>query len=273
MIVLLNKSGQLGNRLRSLSAFVALGIENNEKMVCPVVEPGVSDYFVLKSDKYDLKMYYSSKWLFVSRCFEKAKKLIRKREMQVYNKKPKRIKVFTDWLSFAEPYLLYKHYDEIRGIFAFKQEVINKCQGILDNFEIGDRVTVAVHYRRGDYKVWRNGQYYFSENEFIMQMQSIKEQLGDVLFLIASNEKVTKELFANNGLEVKLICGTVIEDLCCMSMCDYIMGPPSTFSAWAGYIGNKKLLWMKEHNKSYTMENFRNVPDTFKGTYEFWNLE
>ena len=83
MIVLLNKSGQLGNRLRSLSAFVALGIENNEKMVCPVVEPGVSDYFVLKTDKYDLKMYYSSKWLFVSRCFEKAKKLIRKREMQL----------------------------------------------------------------------------------------------------------------------------------------------------------------------------------------------
>ena len=37
MIILLNESGQLGNRLRSLANLLALGIETNQAIWCPVV--------------------------------------------------------------------------------------------------------------------------------------------------------------------------------------------------------------------------------------------
>ena len=41
MLFLLNGSGQTGNRYRSLSSLMALGIETCQNVVCPVVPKGL----------------------------------------------------------------------------------------------------------------------------------------------------------------------------------------------------------------------------------------
>lgn len=267
MMILLNNSGQLGNRLRSLSSFVALGIEQDEKMVCPVVGTMILDNFNLVSNRHDLKFYNSKKWEIVIRTLHVVKRLLKgDRQSPI---KERKIKIFTDWISFANPFLLYKHYDELKSIFSFKQNVINDCQNIMYSLQSKTKITIAVHFRRGDYQFWQDGRYYFSEEQFIKQMIAINDK--EYHFMIFSNEILDKEKFISTGLSISFMNGDAIHDLCCMSMCDYIMGPPSTYSAWAGYIGNKKLLWMKEKKHIYSLADFKNVPESFKGSLEFWN--
>jgi len=55
------------------------------------------------------------------------------------------------------------------------------------------------------------------------------------MFFIASNEKISKEM--TSDLEYfSNIDGSAPEDLYALSKCDYILGPPSTFSYWAGFM-------------------------------------
>ena len=55
--------------------------------------------------------------------------------------------------------------------------------------------------------------------------------------------------------KIKLKTCLKIPYLYSMSQCEYIMGPPSSFSVWAARFGNKKLLVL-ERGYSYTIEDF-----------------
>jgi hypothetical protein len=47
-----------------------------------------------------------------------------------------------------------------------------------------------------------------------------------------------------------------VEDLYLLSKCDYIMGPPSTFSGWASFYGNVPLYMLKEIDTKISDEIF-----------------
>lgn len=42
-----------------------------------------------------------------------------------------------------------------------------------------------------------------------------------------------------------------------MSQCDYLIGPPSTFTGWASYIGNVPLKYIESKNIDFTLEDFK----------------
>jgi hypothetical protein len=49
--------------------------------------------------------------------------------------------------------------------------------------------------------------------------------------------------------------GHFIEDLYALASCDYIIGPPSTFSQWASFYGN-----VPRYMVNYKAEQFYGVP-------------
>ena len=62
---------------------------------------------------------------------------------------------------------------------------------------------------------------------------------GKVRWVICSNEKIETEEFSS--FDVVLGPNQIVEDMYVFSECDYIVGPPSTYTGWASFMGKNKL--------------------------------
>jgi hypothetical protein len=96
---------------------------------------------------------------------------------------------------------------------------------------------VGVHVRRTDYERFKDGRFFYSHAQYRDLMVSVEAIFPerDVTFLVCSDERVPSEAFA--GLDVVRGPGQELEDLYALASCDLIIGPPSTYSAWASYYG------------------------------------
>ena len=250
MIIVLAREGQLCNQIYTISAAYAIAIENNEKLIVPIVSKELIDNFPnlpMINDNY--RIYHSS----LSRLYILVSKIVTKmkpsEKSKVYRQN-KFLNIFFDWKSFFEYNLLKLHRQECANLFEFSDYVKNNNERT--DFE---HCIIAVHMRRGDYKAFCNGKYYYSENEYINWMTQLSNQNDNILFYLFSNETIDESLFSNTKLNFEVISGDKYSDLYRMSQCDYIMGPPSSFSVWAARFGNKKLLVL-ERGCSYTIEDF-----------------
>ena len=64
-----------------------------------------------------------------------------------------------------------------------------------------------------------------------------------------------------------------ITDLYALSQCDYLLGPPSTFSQWASFYGNGKLCFVKNRHTVLHMDDFKVVEryeSPFKEFRQYW---
>ena len=100
-----------------------------------------------------------------------------------------------------------------------------------------DGVRLGVHIRRGDYAVWKDGIYCYRNEKyayFIEQFANLFPEKSIDVFLSTNDLSVTAEAFSqlvpNNRIRIHLLSGNAVEDLFMLSECDYIIGPPSTFS-------------------------------------------
>ena len=91
-----------------------------------------------------------------------------------------------------------------------------------------------------------------------------------IVFLICSDQVWKESDF--QGFNVQLAKGQIIEDLYSLSKCDYILGAPSTYSAWASFYGNVPLyhiVHQKNEIKStdfviFTQKQFVEYNDIYK---------
>src|SRR5207247_2609780 len=103
---------------------------------------------------------------------------------------------------------------------------------------------------------WRGGKYFFAIEQYTAWMRELAAQFASagVSFLVCSDETRNPAEFP--GLTVG--CGTdsPVGDLYALARCDYILGPPSTFSQWASFYGNKPLLQVKEAGAQVERQKF-----------------
>ena len=132
-----------------------------------------------------------------------------------------------------------KNKNEILKLFTPEERVQTRIKEILINRD--KTIYVGIHIRRGDYKYWMNGRYYFSDTEYLDIIHKTfikikdKNQTKRIKFIICSNDKFNIQEFDLNGKikveDIKQIDNSeFILDLYLLANCDYILGPPSSFS-------------------------------------------
>lgn len=241
MLVYLRSYGQLCNRIWSLLPPLSLAIEKDEKL--HVVFNNMNDLrefpnlasseFVHTVTKYDKRVIASALHRLLAPLDIKC---------DLANAKVSRkiIYVINSWKHTSDKAYILKHKKELLDIFAFRPEVLAKVKS---NLTIFDGVTVGVHIRRGDYQSWRGGAYYYDDNTYIRIMQSLASQFQKqgvkCRFLICSNEPFEADSSDLNIVRIPDASG--MDDLCALSQCDYIVGPPSSFSQWASFYGDVPL--------------------------------
>ena len=123
------------------------------------------------------------------------------------------------------------------------------------------QVLLGIHVRRGDYKIWMKGKFLFDDDVYLNVIKDFGRIIGKKIKIIVftnDGELDTKRyLSLSEENQVFFSKFNAIEDHYLMSKCDFLIGPPSTFTAWASFMGEVPLMYIEDPKRNFTMEDFK----------------
>jgi Glycosyl transferase family 11 len=282
MLIISAKSGQLGNRLLLFANFIAWAIEHNFTVFNPAFEE-YADFFVgtagdflcsypppyftaagnkfLRNKYYKFIKYLITKKVLKTREITREKPFSWSKYQEQEQIKHGSIVCFQGWL-FRDGWFvedtpnLRKYADEIRAYFTpLKQYTINPDRLMANLKNCADAI-VGIHIRQGDYAQHQNGRYFYTTDQYIEVMNAaVKLFAGkNIKFLICSNIQQEPSLF--KSFDCVFGSGHLIEDMYALSKCDYIVGPPSSYTMWASFYGDRPLYMIRDVGKVINLKDF-----------------
>ena len=166
-----------------------------------------------------------------------------------------RIVLVQGWL-FRDPASLERHADAVRTHFRPFEDDARAAEAALAAARTGVDEVVGLHVRRGDYRTFEDGRYFWEDDVYAGLARRVVDLLGDrrVRVVVCSDEPVSQQRFP--GVDVAPGPGEPIRDLLTLAGCDRIVGPPSTFTAWASYYGNVPLLAVEDPAEPLALDGF-----------------
>jgi hypothetical protein len=158
--------------------------------------------------------------------------------------------------KFRDDTNLVRYHGKIARYFQPIASIRKPVEALLSEARaLGDEV-IGVHIRQGDYRDWKNGVHYFETEQYAhwMSEASLLDPSKKTVFLVCASDPLDDSCF--RGLGVVMGPGSVIGDLHALSLCDRIMGPPSTFSTWASFHGRKPLCMLQHHEQKLSKHSF-----------------
>ena len=275
MIILSDNRNQMCNRLWAFSFFIAYGLMYDVDIYIPYFKEYES-YFenlnqfnnikfklsentrtekVLKFGISSLKVLHKIK---ISSPFKLFNIYLPERDqLSELFKDHKKTVIINSWKHKKDTEAFLNYSPQIKTLFKPKEEYCKRTDELFIKLKQEYDVVIGVHIRRGDYLNFQNGIFYFEDSVYSHYMSNISNEFTDkkVTFFISSIEIVNSENFPD--LNIHMLENSLgIEDLYALSKCDYIMGPPSTFSMWASFYGTVPLKLIESENETFTIDDF-----------------
>lgn len=150
--------------------------------------------------------------------------------------------------------LLEKKQFLIKKELKFNEKFQKISDDFINNIREKHDLLIGVFMRQTDYKTYTNGKYYLDTKEYIALIKKLKKRYSNrnVAFIVASDEPKNIKEFKN--LPVYFSTGIMggdghyIESFIQLGMCDSVLTVPSTFSGWAAFMGNSKIIPIYDKN-------------------------
>lgn len=182
--------------------------------------------------------------------------------------------VVSGW--FARWYDLFlKYREEICDLFTLDEQYTAPVKSKMQEKEklstLNTQLStlrLGVHIRRGDYRIFYDGKYFFDDRVYADHINHFAEMHPHHtthVYLSTNDFEVTAETFQQLCPQVVVhhLHGSAPEDLFMLSECDYVIGPPSTFSLVAAMYRDIPLYRMDTADASQmTEEGFKR--------FEYW---
>lgn len=164
--------------------------------------------------------------------------------------------------------LFIKYKQEIIDLFTFDETIKAKTQAFMGEKEESE-LRLGVHIRRGDYKTWHNGKYYYEDDvyqDYIRQFQKLFPEKKITAYICSNDPQLDKVSYQENlqGISIIFPQGGQEDDLSLLSECDYLIGAPSTFSLVACMYHDIPLCWMEEKNINLSLAYFKKFDQLFR---------
>ena len=264
MVIIQKRVGQLGNQLFAIAHFAAAAIEHDYKVVYPCFQDSL-DHFPKINSNNNLKVFHAGPRLnrLIHRGFKLLRLVIPKSPWHqcyfaedapcvdigspefVKKARKKLIACEGGYWLFEDSSSLMKHHHQIIDLFQPNKATENRIQDFINCHHL-DRniVMVGFHIRRSDYRTYRNGEYFYDDAAWKTWIQQARLTFGSssrrFVGVIFSDEDMSALVGSANDLIISQ--GNMFDDLCLMSRCHYLLGPPSSFSGWASFVGRVPLL-------------------------------
>jgi hypothetical protein len=269
MLINISSNGQLGNRLQLFAHLIAYSIENNTR----VINLGFREYaqyfantekdllcqypkktlplnslsarnFIYKLANYAVKKNYFDKLstsfikTIYSHPFSENRIEFRLDDKEFLRSARETTIIITKGYFFVDYINLIKHAESIRQFFRPKRTYEENINRIIKPARLNCEILIGIHIRRGDYKDYQGGKFYYDTQVFSRLMDQLEDLFpGKIInYLLCSDEPSHEEDFSRFNITY----GTnhIIEDMYALAQCDYIIGTPSTYSRWACFYGD-----------------------------------
>lgn len=274
MIVIIDRPGQLCNRLWAVTPFIALSLKYNLRL-CVVNFNHYAHYFenvnrykkirigllnndfsyrVFKKMMRTFKIENLSKKIYVH---EKTAGTFRELETAITT--PDTIHLIKSWFQPFDTAIISEYKNEIMEIFSPDIKTKKLIDHQFTNIREHGHIVIGVHIRRTDYKHFLDGKYLFADDVYMKFMAGIESELHKqhkkAVFILCSDSEIDMKHFEPYNV-TKINPTSTIHDLYALSKCDYILGPPSTFSMWASFYGDVPLKFIHFKNEKLSLSDF-----------------
>jgi hypothetical protein len=278
MILLFCNTGQLCNKLWSITSISAYASENNIKLIIFFFDEYSSLFPILKGHKH-IKVCHlfgslSKRSSLLKRLYVYLSRVIPDRIEKLGLFSPvdlsvvgvKKMVLLNGWsCRFLN---IPNAHDFAQKYFSMESVYDSVLMNSYKTSASENSVVVGVHIRRGDYCTFSNGKYYYAYSEYIDIMERIMEENLDfsIAFILCSDEPIPYSAFPVSCKILERTESSPTTDLKVLSLCDYIIGPPSTFSQWASFTGNVPLRIIEDLSVNLNFDSFKVIEcmDTFK---------
>ncbi len=157
---------------------------------------------------------------------------------------------------FRDLTLFDKHAEQIRRFFQPVSPHMENVDALIRSCRAGADVLIGVHIRRGDYKEFLGGRYFYAHQDYAGLMRRAEALFPGqrVRFLLCSNEPVPAEFFQD--FDYRLSTNHLVEDMYSLAGCDYLLGPESTYTMWASFYGQVPLYQVYALENPFTRDSF-----------------
>ena len=164
--------------------------------------------------------------------------------------------------------LFLKYKPEILQLFAFDDKVVSRVDAILDSCS-DKALRLGVHIRRGDYRSWQGGRFYYSDDQYlncIRQCLVLHPDQSVVVFICGNDPELDREKYrqALSDCTVVFPDGNPAEDMCLLSCCHKLIGAPSTFTLMASMYHDTPLCWIMDPAEPLTEDSFGSFDSLFR---------
>ncbi|MBP1539181.1 MAG: alpha-1,2-fucosyltransferase [Prevotella sp.] len=262
--IIIDNNGQTCNRFWGYLDSVAWAILNRKKVVILYWDSNIKFFNRLRHSPYVTFPFYFE-WLVRRVGDKKAQKLV----YWLYDN------VFFHWFfanvrSFFGIIQILRGWDTRNntdnhlkvGRFAYDQflpnnDIISTVIDVFSKQRLESCVIVGVHIRKGDYEDWLDGKYFYEDEVYERFLSQMEQLLAPrrVKFFISTNGKISDILMCSHDI-FYINNGNMAHDLYGLSQCDFIMGPPSTFSKWASLVGSVPLNHIYTPNERLSLDDF-----------------
>lgn len=127
--------------------------------------------------------------------------------------------------------------DEIKKLFTPKEYYLNHVESLVRRARQNIDLLIGIHIRHGDYKTHIDGRFFYSLEQYKQKMKEVKSLFPEktIRFVVCTNGDFGEDDL--RGFDVIFGNNEQLEDMYTFAYCDYIIGPPSTFTAWASFWG------------------------------------
>jgi hypothetical protein len=168
----------------------------------------------------------------------------------------KRLLILQGW-HYVDDHAIQAHADSVRAYFAPRRHYLASANRVIAAARAKADVVVGLHIRRGDYRWVHGGQFLYSHADYSAAIQTVTGLLGrNAAFVVCAEEPF--DLSAASDLPVYSGTGHFVEDLYTLAACDYVIGPPSTYTAWASFYGDTPVYYGSPR-APFTLDDFQVV--------------
>jgi hypothetical protein len=146
-----------------------------------------------------------------------------------------------DWALFA------KHQDPVREFLKPAPRFYDIANPFIAKLREKHHPLIGLLIRQTDYRKWEDGKFFMSTERYRSCLEKLRDRLGPAAgFVLGADEPQPPNAF--DGLPFYWATGAAgqtghyLETFAELSLCDYVVSVPSTFSSWAAFFGRKPLL-------------------------------
>ena len=261
MIFARDKS-QMCNNLLQYAHVYAWGREHGRKVISMRFSYKYP-YFKISHSKYvSFPLYLFAKYASALRLLPTASFKHEDCDPEALEKKMLRHRniVVSGWfVRFYDLFLKYR--SEICDLFTIDPVYTKPVDEKMLQFS---GIRLGVHIRRGDYATWQYGKYCYDNATYANYIKRFASLMGNKdidVFLSTNDPTITvadfETLVSDSHIHIHLFAGNAVEDLYMLSQCDYIIGPPSTYSLVASMYRDLPLCRMDTvEADNLTLDNF-----------------